>query len=403
MATDSDILEFLKSIFTDGDTRAEFAENPVGTFQSYGMGDVDAARINACATVLANTPGALPPATAGAILANSGNFSGNVGGTYGSGGNVGQIGGVSGGGSIFAGAPPALVGAIQETAALTAASVYAPQITNITNYDNDPTYNNINNIAYGGDVNSAVASGGSVAGNTGGGDLVGATGRGVAGISEPGGGDITGATGDHAAAVSGEGGVETLNTGANTGVIGDHNVGSATGAGAVASGAAEGSTSTVGSPGAVSLGSAEGSATSLGGHAAGGGYAEGGGDAPGGIAGSTVADGHGQIADHGGTAVDVGQAANSPINVAGHEGTAIQNAPNVGSLGANFGDGGADHDLPPDHDPGLIVDDFGTHDAGLPPDHVGHDMPMLDADPPPIYADEAPHDAGPAGHDFVDP
>ena len=129
-------------------------------------------------------------------------------------------------------------------------------------------------------------SGGGVAGDTGGGDLVGATGRSVAGISEPGGGDITGATGDNAAAVSGEGGVGTLNTGTNTGVLGDHNVGSATGAGAVASGAAEGSTSALGFPGSVNLGSAEGSATSLGGPAAGGGYAEGGGDAPGGIAGA---------------------------------------------------------------------------------------------------------------------
>ena len=128
MATDNDVLDFLKSLFTDSETVKALTANPGQTFEDCRVSDATPNQLNQALATLATSPGALPPALQGRLEAAI--SSGGGGGLF---ADVGYRGAVP---TVLASASPLVAGYAQTAAALTA--VTAPpsivqQVSNVTN------------------------------------------------------------------------------------------------------------------------------------------------------------------------------------------------------------------------------------------------------------------------------
>src|SRR5213078_4404136 len=69
MATEHDVLDFLRSLFTDSETVKALTANPAQTFQECRVADATPNQLNSALMMLATSPGALPPALQGRLEA----------------------------------------------------------------------------------------------------------------------------------------------------------------------------------------------------------------------------------------------------------------------------------------------------------------------------------------------
>jgi hypothetical protein len=157
MATDQDVLDFLRSLFTDSATVKALATNPAQTFQDCRVADATPNQMNSMLATLATSPGALPPALQGRLEAA---ISSGGGGLF---ADVGYRGAVP---TVLASATPLVAGYAQTAAALTAVTSppsIVQQVSNVTNVDesthitDDSVNQHILNI--GGTLTNNIASG----------------------------------------------------------------------------------------------------------------------------------------------------------------------------------------------------------------------------------------------------
>jgi hypothetical protein len=392
MATDQDILDFLRSLFTDSGTANQLATDPARAFADHGVADATPDQLNQCVSALATTPGALPPSVQARLEAAIG----SPGGTFSAAGYQGNA------PMVLAQASPVVAGYSQTMATILAASEppsITQQLTNVTNVDNSTriTDNSLHQqlINLGGTLTNTVATGGGVAAGP------------DAHVNVAGDGSIVagdGATVDNALLANAPITHSTLTAGDLNGsvsgqdtVLGSGNMTDADGTGANVGGVNVGSTSEVankdgilahdspvnaGSPGAAAASGGSQAATGGGAPGAGGGSVDGGGDTLQ-VGGQNVAGSEGvNLAGPGGDAnqINQGQTANAFGSGAGGEGGPV--AGNEGTqLASITPDGG-----------GPIYVDQSEPSGGYQPDDPGMSQP-----PDPTVSDQ------PAGMEHTDP